>query len=133
MARGMDADTAREEALKRLGDLQTVQEECTTLLASERRDEARRMWMKMSWLDFKLGFRMLAKYPGLTVIGGLAMALAIAVGAVGLEATRQLVAPSLPLPRGRRCSGSQSSRTTLPAEFFTLHARHRSSVNRNIR
>ena len=33
--------------------------------------------LRMSWLDFKLGFRMLVRYPGLTLVGGLAMAFAI--------------------------------------------------------
>ena len=36
----------------------------------------------MNWLDFKLGGRMLVKYPGLTVVGGIAMAFAIWVGLV---------------------------------------------------
>ena len=31
--------------------------------------------------DYKLGFRMLLKYPGLTLAGGLALAIAIGVGA----------------------------------------------------
>ena len=33
-----------------------------------------------SWLDFKLGFRMLLRYPGLTVVAGVAIAFAIAAG-----------------------------------------------------
>ena len=39
------------------------------------------MRMGLSWLDFKLGFRTLFRYPMLTVAGSLAMAVAIAVGA----------------------------------------------------
>ena len=39
------------------------------------------MRMGLSWLDFKLGFRMLFRYPMLTVAGSLAMAVAIVVGA----------------------------------------------------
>ena len=39
----------------------------------------------MNWLDLKLGGRMLVKYPGLTVVGGLAMAFAIWVGIVIFE------------------------------------------------
>jgi hypothetical protein len=35
-----------------------------------------------SSLDFKVGARMLARYPGLTVIGTLAIAVAIALGTV---------------------------------------------------
>jgi ABC-type antimicrobial peptide transport system permease subunit len=34
----------------------------------------------MTWSDIKLGGRMLVKYPGLTIVGGLAMAFAIWVG-----------------------------------------------------
>jgi putative ABC transport system permease protein len=33
-------------------------------------------------LDFKLGVRMLVKYPGLTIVGGLAMAFGIWVGTI---------------------------------------------------
>src|SRR5688572_26796359 len=55
-----------------------------------------------SWLDFKLGGRMLVRYPGLTLAGGLAFALAIAVGAARLEMFTQLAYPTLSLPGGER-------------------------------
>jgi putative ABC transport system permease protein len=56
-------------------------------------------------LDFKLGVRMLRKYPGLTLVGGLAMAFAIWVGAGTFEVLSQVVHPSLPLPGGDRIVG----------------------------
>jgi putative ABC transport system permease protein len=56
----------------------------------------------MSWLDVKLGFRMLVKYPVLTVVGGLAIAFAIFVGASFFEFVTQLLRPSLPLEDGDR-------------------------------
>ena len=59
----------------------------------------------MSWLDFKLGFRMLIKYPGLTVVGGLAMAFAIFTGAGTFEFLTQVVHPVIPLPEGDRIVG----------------------------
>ena len=59
----------------------------------------------VSWLDFKLGFRMLARYPGLTVVAGLAMAFAIFVGAATFEFINQMVNPTLPLPDGERIVG----------------------------
>jgi putative ABC transport system permease protein len=59
----------------------------------------------ISWLDFKLGFRMLARYPMLTVVGSLAMAVAIAVGAGTFEVIMRLTNPSLPLPNGDRIVG----------------------------
>ena len=58
-----------------------------------------------SWLDFKLGARMLVKYPGLTVLGGLAMAFAIFVGAAAFEFTSQVLNTDLPLPEGDRVVG----------------------------
>jgi len=60
------------------------------------------MRIGLSWLDFKLGFRMLARYPMLTVVGGLAMAVAIAVGAGTFEVITRVTDPSLPLPGGDR-------------------------------
>lgn len=53
-------------------------------------------------LDFKLAARMLVKYPGLTIIGGLAMAFAIWAGSVSFELLAMMLDPSLPLPRGDR-------------------------------
>jgi putative ABC transport system permease protein len=102
MARGMEPEAARTAAAQRLGDLQSVQNECTALLKSERRAEARSYLMKMSWLDFRLGFRMLVKYPGLTIVGGLAIALAIAVGAFGFEFGTQVMSGTLPAADGER-------------------------------
>jgi hypothetical protein len=45
--------------------------------------------------DYKLGFRMLVKYPGLTLAGGLALAIAIGVGAGWYDLTRDLLRPAL--------------------------------------
>ena len=55
----------------------------------------------VSWLDFKLALRMLVKYPCLTLVGGLA----IAVGAAGFEFLTQMVHPTLPLDDGDRIVG----------------------------
>src|SRR5687767_15408137 len=56
----------------------------------------------MVWLDLKLGARMLVKYPGLTIVGGLAMAFAISVGIVIFQVVGLFVHPTLPLPQGAR-------------------------------
>ncbi|HSL71254.1 MAG TPA: ABC transporter permease, partial [Longimicrobiales bacterium] len=102
IARGMDPETARAAAEQRLGDLQSVQRECIELLKAEHRVAARREWLRFSWLDFKLGFRMLAKYPGLTIVGVVAMAFAMGMGAFAFEFMIQVVRPSIPLPDGDR-------------------------------
>jgi putative ABC transport system permease protein len=59
-------------------------------------------WLGGMSLDFRLGFRMLVKYPGLTIVGGLAMAFAIWAGAVAFEAATRLFRPTLPLEEGDR-------------------------------
>ena len=52
--------------------------------------------------DYKLGLRMLLKYPGLTMAGGLALAVAIGVGAGWYELAGKLLSPTIPLPEGDR-------------------------------
>lgn len=56
----------------------------------------------ISWLDVKLGVRMLVKYPGLTLIGGLGMAVAIAIGAGAFTFFHSHLYPTLPLDQGER-------------------------------
>src|SRR5262245_61282101 len=56
----------------------------------------------MNWLDLKLGGRMLVKYPGLTIVGGLAMAFAIWVGIVIFQVVSLFTNPTLPVSEGAR-------------------------------
>lgn len=53
--------------------------------------------LHFSWLDFKVGFRMLARYPGLTLVGTVAIAIAIALGTVYFEAVNKWQNPRLPI------------------------------------
>lgn len=64
--------------------------------------------LRVSWLDFKLGARMLVKYPGLTLTGGLAFAFAIWVAASAFEFVGQVLFPQLPLPDGDRVVALES-------------------------
>ena len=52
--------------------------------------------------DYKLGLRMLLKYPGLTLAGGLALAIAIGIGAGWYDLSGKILAPTIPLPEGDR-------------------------------
>lgn len=52
--------------------------------------------------DYKLGLRMLWKFPGLTLAGGLALAVAIGIGAGWYDLSRDLFRPAIPLPGGDR-------------------------------
>jgi putative ABC transport system permease protein len=50
-----------------------------------------------SWLDLKIGLRMLVRYPGLTVVGTVSMAVAIALGSAYFEAVNKFKNPRLPI------------------------------------
>ena len=56
----------------------------------------------ISSLDWKLGARLLLKYPALTIIGGLSLAAAIAIGVVGMEVAGELLYKRLPFDGGAR-------------------------------
>ena len=62
------------------------------------------MRIGMSWLDVKLGVRMLLKYPGLTIAGGLALAIAIGIGAAWFDLTGRTEASPPATARGSSSS-----------------------------
>ena len=53
-------------------------------------------------LDARLGVRMLVKHRWLTLVGGVAMTVAIAIGATAFEVINDLLDPTLPFPQGDR-------------------------------
>jgi predicted permease len=63
--------------------------------------------LRISWLDIKLGARMAHRYKGLTVMGALAMGVAIALGAAVLSVIALMQDPRLPLDEGDRIVGIQ--------------------------
>ena len=93
IARGMDAEEARYAALRAFGGVEQVK---------EHQREARMFRWLAGWpMDLKLGGRMLVKYPGLTIVGGLAMAFAIWVGIVIFQVVSLFIHPTLPVSAGR--------------------------------
>ena len=93
VARGLSPEEARYAALREFGGVTQIKQV---------HREMRRGLTFMNWLDFKLGGRMLVKYPGLTIIGGLAMAFAILVGIVVFQFAGLFLYPSLPIANGDR-------------------------------
>ncbi|HEX7091880.1 MAG TPA: ABC transporter permease [Longimicrobiales bacterium] len=68
----------------------------------------------VSWLDVKLGIRMLAKYPWLSLVSVAGMAVAIAIGAGGFGIIHALMDAPLPLDEGERVVSLQNSDATNP-------------------
>jgi predicted permease len=60
------------------------------------------MSARISWLDVKLAVRMLVKHPGLTLVGGLGLAVGVAISAGFFSAMAALEYPVLPLDEGDR-------------------------------
>src|SRR3954452_11444258 len=70
--------------------------------AAERAAEGRRTMMKVSWLDVKLGVRMFAKFPGLSLVSVFGMAVAIAIAAGYFAMFGAMLDSKLPFdPEGR--------------------------------
>ena len=94
LAQGMSAEDARYAVRRAFGGVDQ---------AKERQRDARSFrWLDNSWLDFKLGARMLVKYKGLTLVGGFAMAVAIAIGATFFEVVNEVLDTALPIEDGNR-------------------------------
>ena len=95
VSQGMSVGDARDAARRAFGG----QVEQTRL---RQRDARSFRWLDESWVDLKLGARMLVKYPGLTIVGGLGMAVAIAISAASFAAFYAYLAPTLPINEGDR-------------------------------
>ena len=91
---GLSADEARRRALVAFGGVEKHKEAL--------RDGRGTAWLTGLSLDVKLGGRMLVKYPVLTLAGGLALAIAIGIGAGWYDMMGKLLAPTIPLPDGDR-------------------------------
>ena len=92
--RGMSPEQARREARLELGG------------AAQLREAARAArglpWLETFWLDAKLGLRRLRKSWGLTLVGGLAMAVTIGLGASMFTIWETFAGTTLPLEEGDR-------------------------------
>ena len=98
--RGMARDEAARQARLEFGHVESHKGDARASRGLRVFDEIR-----FSWLDVKLGARMLVRYPGLTIVGGLAMAFGIFVGAGTFHFIDQHLDPTLPLPAGERVVG----------------------------
>ena len=92
--RGMSPEQARREARLELGG------------AAQLREAARAArglpWLETFWLDARLGLRMLRRSWGLTLVGGLAMAVTIGLGASMFTIWDTFAGTRLPLDEGDR-------------------------------
>jgi predicted permease len=93
-------DEARRRALAAFGGVQSHREAL--------RDGTGTMWISGWSLDFRLGLRMMAKYPGLTLVGVLGIAVAVAIGVIAFTAVETVTSTALPLDEGDRVVAIQN-------------------------
>jgi predicted permease len=102
-AKGLAPHEARRQALASFGGVEKHKEAM--------RDGRGLAWLSGLSLDVKLGGRMLLKYPSLTLAGGLALAIAIGIGAGWYDVVGKILAPTLPLPEGDRLVSIETQNT----------------------
>jgi predicted permease len=102
IARGMSPEAARAAAAQRFGDSARVRDACASVLLAQRAAERRRIFAKVSWLDVKLGFRMFLKYPGLSLVAVVGLAVAIAIGAGYFALVGSFLDATVPIDGGDR-------------------------------
>ncbi len=111
---GMTPDEARRQALAQLGSVAGTRQ--------AHRERRGLPALDALLFDMKLGGRMLVKYPGLTIVGGVAMAFAICVGTVIFQVMSIFMFPSLPLSQGDRLVQIQNwDAAEMSAEPRALH------------
>ena len=111
---GLDPQEARRRAHVSFGGVEKYKE--------EGREARGFSWLDSLSLDARLGVRMLAKHRWLTLVGGVAMAVAIAIGASAFIIIGVLLDPALPLPQGDRIVTVKYERTsTGRADQHVLH------------
>ena len=94
---GMSPDEARRAAARAFGGVDRFVE-----VASADRPRTRWTEFRMSYLDWKLGARMLRQYPGVSIVSVITLAAAIGLGAGWFEASMMMFHPNLPLEDGER-------------------------------
>ena len=100
VAKGMSRQDARFAARRAFGGVEQAKE--------YQRDARGFRWLEDSRIDFKLGVRMLVKYPGLSIIGGAGLAVGIAIGAAFFAFFYSYIYATIPAPDGHRIVGLEN-------------------------
>jgi len=110
---GLDRGEARRRAFVAFGGVERYKEEL--------REGRGLAWLGGMTLDLKLGLRMLRKYPGLTFVGIIGMAVAVAIGTVSFGLIYTIFDPAVPLDEGDRIVAIQNLNTRRSSDARRTH------------
>jgi len=100
VAKGLTREDARFAARRAFGGVEQAKE--------HQRDARGFRWLDDSRTDFKLGARMLMKYPGLSLIGGAGLAVGTAIGTAFFVFFYSYIYATVPGPDGHRIVGLEN-------------------------
>jgi len=116
IARGMDPESARAAATARLGDLNTVRQECTQMLEDDRRAERRRDWLDDLRQDLRYGVRSALRSPLFSLLAIFTLALGIGANAAVFGVVKSVLLDALPYTDADRLVRVFARWTSAPAE-----------------
>src|SRR6185437_12187544 len=96
IANGMSPDDARRTALERFGNVQGVRDECTRLLAEDRKADARRDLFDDLRQDLRFAFRSAMRAPLFSLLAVVTLALGIGANAAVFGVVKSVLLDALP-------------------------------------
>src|SRR5215217_2171045 len=102
IARGMAPEAARAAALERFGNVATVHDECSRLLAEDKRAEGRRDWFGDLMQDVRFGLRSARRAPVFCLLAVLTLALGIGANAAIFGVVKSVLLNALPYANADR-------------------------------
>lgn len=108
IAAGMNAEAARHAAMRKIGPIQNVKEDTRAVWGW--------IWFERLWQDVRIGYRMLRKNPGFTLVAVVSLAIGIGVNSAMFSFADALLLRPLPVLRPSEIVtvGSDSAGDSLP-------------------
>ena len=100
--RGVDAKTAREHAMRRMGDLGRLKRDCVDLGRKRDREMRLTQWIEEFRHDVTFALRQLRRTPGFAIVAALTLALGIGANSAIFALVDSTLLRPLPLPQPDR-------------------------------
>jgi predicted permease len=135
IAGGMDAERARETAVRRLGDLRELKRTCVDIGRKRDREMRLTQWVEEFRDDVKFATRQLTRAPGFTLVAAFTLALGIGATTAIFSVVNAVVLRPLPFPEpdrviqvGEEWEGRPSSVSVGNFHDWRTHAKSFSSL-----